>query len=170
MSQEEVEEVEKEEKKWYVRPWPPLAWVETGIKLLAIVVGVMALIAALLAGVFVLPSGVQLAQWAVLGLMSLGLLAAVIDRWIEREIVAMVFVVLNNLGHWGMVIALATEPGPGALLPLFAGLMLAGDAVKLVFLRLYGLEVRNTPQSVLFGLTSAYVVGYMVLLLLSYVQ
>jgi hypothetical protein len=31
--------------------------------------------------------------------------------------VAMVFVLLNNLGHWGMVFALATMPGPGALLP-----------------------------------------------------
>lgn len=167
MSQDEVE---RTEKRWYVASWPPLAWLETGIKLVAIVVGVVALVQALSTGVFVVPGGVRLAQLAVLGLLSLGLLAAALDRVIEREIVSMVFVVLNNLGHWGMVITLATEPGPGVLLPLFAGLMLAGDAVKLVFLRAHDFEVKNTPHSVLFGLTSAYVVGYLVVLLLDFVQ
>lgn len=164
------EETEKTGKKWYVAQWPPLAWLETGIKLVAIVVGLVALIQALSSGVLALPSGLRLAQWAVLGLLSLGLLAAIADRVVEREIVAMVFVILNNLGHWGMVIALASEPGPGVLLPLFAGLMLAGDVVKLVFLKAHDFEVRNTPRAVLFGLTSAYVVGYLVLLLLYFMQ
>jgi len=103
-------------------------------------------------------------------LLSLGLLAAILDRILEREIVAMVFVILNNLGHWGMVVTLATKPGPGALLPLFAGLMLAGDAVKLVFLKVHGFQVGDTPRPVLFGLTSAYVVGYLVLLLTSFMS
>jgi hypothetical protein len=41
MSQKETE---RAGKAWYVAPWPPLAWLETGIKLMAIVVGVVALI------------------------------------------------------------------------------------------------------------------------------
>jgi hypothetical protein len=65
-----------------------------------------------------------------------------------------------------MVIAVAGEPGPGVLLPLFAGMMLVGDVVKLVFLKVHDFEVRDTPRAVLFGLTSGYVVGYLVLLLL----
>jgi hypothetical protein len=167
MSQNEQESVGK---RWYVAPWPPLAWLETGIKLVAIVVGIVALIQTLSAGVFVLPSGLRLAQWVVLILLSLGLLAAIMDRVLMREIVSMAFVILNNLGHWGMVVALAGEPGPGVLLPLFAGLMLAGDVVKLVFLRVHDFEVRDTPRAVLFGLTSVYVVGYLVLLLLQLMQ
>jgi hypothetical protein len=106
----------------------------------------------------------------VLVLLSLGLLGAILDRVMERELVAMVFVILNNVGHWGMVAALTSQPGPGVLLPLFAGLMLAGDVVKLAFLNVHEFEVRNTPRPVLFGLTSAYVVGYLVLLLLSFME
>ena len=158
-----------ESRRWHVAPWPPLAWLETVIKLVAIVIGIVALIQALTAGEFALPGGLRLAQLVILALLSLGLVAAIFDRLAEREILAMVFVVLNNLGHWGMVFAMASKPGPGALLTAFAALMLAGDVVKLVFLRVHDFSVRDTPRAVLYGLTSAYVVGYLVILLLQFV-
>jgi hypothetical protein len=153
-------------KKWYVGDWPPLAWAETILKLIAIVFGIVALVQAISAGAFALPSGPRLAQFLILAFLSLGLLVAIFDRLAEREIVAMVFVILNNLGHWGMVVALATRPGPGWLLVAFAGLMLLGDLVKLSFLRVHDFSVRDTPRAVLYGLTSVYVVGYLAILLL----
>lgn len=156
-----------ERKAWHVASWPPLAWLETVLKLAAIVLGVAALVQALSGGTFAFPGGLRLVQFFVLGLLSLGLVAAILDRLAEREIVAMVFVLLNNLGHWGMVAALAFEPGPGWLLVAFAGLMLAGDLVKLAFLKVHGFTVRDTPRAMLFGLTSAYVVGYLIILLLA---
>jgi hypothetical protein len=152
--------------RWHVASWPPLAWLETAIKLAALILGIVALVQALDGGTFALPGGLRLAQLIILALLSLGLVAAILDRLAEREIVAMIFVVINNLGHWGMVVALATEPGPGGLLLAFAGLMLLGDVVKLVFLRVHDFSVRDTPQPVLYGLTSVYVVGYLVILLL----
>jgi hypothetical protein len=158
-----------ETRQWYVYHWPLLAWLETIIKLGAIFLGILALLQTLAGGTFVLPRGLRLAQFIILAFLSLGLVAAILDRLVEREIVAMIFVVLNNLGHWGMVIALATKPGPGALLPAFAALMLAGDLVKLVFLKVHGFSVRDTPNAVLYGLTSVYVVGYLVILLLQFV-
>jgi hypothetical protein len=157
-------------KRWHIAPWPPLAWLETVIKLGALVLGIIALAQALSSGVFALPDWLRLAQLIILGLLSLGLVAAILDRFAERETVAMIFVVLNNLGHWGMVAALASKPGPGGLLPAFAGLMLLGDIVKLVFLRVHGFSVRDTPKAVLYGLTSVYVVGYLVILLLELVR
>jgi hypothetical protein len=153
-------------QQWHVAAWPPLAWLETVVKLAALILGIVALGQALSGGTFSLPGGLRLAQFVVLALLSLGLMAAIFDRLAEREIVAMVFVVINNVGHWGMVVALATEPGPGWLLPAFAGLMLLGDLIKLVFLRIHSFTVRDTPQAVLYGLTSGYVVGYLVVLLL----
>jgi hypothetical protein len=156
-------------RQWYVAQWPTLAWLETIIKLVAIALGILVLIQALVGGTFALPGGLVMAQLIILAFLSLGLVAAILDRLVEREIVAMVFVILNNLGHWGMVIALFTNPGPGVLLPAFAALMLAGDMVKLVFLRVHDFAVRDTPPAVLFGLTSAYVVGYLVVLLLQFV-
>jgi hypothetical protein len=153
-------------KRWYAAQWPPLAWLETVIKLAAIAAGTIALIRTLSGATLALPGGLRLVQLTILVLLSLGLVAAILDRLAEREIVAMVFVILNNLGHWGMVLALATTPGPGALLPIFAGLMMLGDAVKLVFLRVHDFAVRDTPPAVLYGLTSVYVVGYLIILLL----
>jgi hypothetical protein len=78
----------------------------------------------------------------------------------------MVLVGINNLGPWGMVVALASEPGPGGLLLAFAGLMPLGDLVKLAFLNVHDFSLRYTPQAVLYGLTSVYIVRYLVILLL----
>jgi hypothetical protein len=154
---------------WHVSSWPPLAWLETASKLISLILGLVALVQALASGAFALPGGLRLAQLIVLVFLSLGLVAAIFDRLAEREIVATIFVV-NNLGHWGMVVALASEPGPGGLLPAFAGLMLLGVLVKLVSLRLHDFSVRDTPRAVLYGLTSVYVVGYLLILLLELVR
>lgn len=162
----ENETARQEPKGWHVTSWPPLAWLETVIKVVALVLGIVALGQALSGGAFAWPGGLRLAQLITLALLSLGLVAAIFDRLAEREIVAMAFVILNNLGHWGMTLALVTEPGPGGLLPGFAALMLLGDLVKLVFLRKHDFSVRDTPKAALYGLTSVYVVGYLVILLL----
>lgn len=157
-------------KRWYIAEWPTLAWLETALKLIAIAIGIVAFVQALSGGTFGLPGGIRLAQSVVLAFLSLGLVAAIFDRFAEREIVAMVFVILNNLGHWGMVVALASKPGPAGLLIAFSALMLAGDLVKLAFLRVHDFEVHDTSRVVLFGLTSAYVVGYLVILLLELIR
>ena len=157
-------------KRWYIAKWPPLAWLETGIKLTALAFGVMALVYALSAAEFALPGGARLAQLVLMTLLSLGLLAAIFDRIAEREVVAMGFVILNNLGHWGMVVALASVQGPGSRLVPFAALMLLGDVVKLVFLKVHDFQVRDTPRSVLYGLTMLYVAGYALLLILEFLR
>jgi hypothetical protein len=156
-------------KGWHVAQWPLLAWLETAIKLVAIAIGMIALVQAIVGGTFYLPRGLCLAQWVIMIVLSLGLVAAILDRLAEKEIVAMVFVVLNNIGHWGMVVAMATLPGPGILLTLFAALMVAGDLVKLVFLNVHDFSVRDTPPVVLYGLTGFYIVGYLVVLLIQFV-
>lgn len=69
-----------------------------------------------------------------------------------------------------MVVALVGEPGPGGLLLGFAGLMLLGDLVKLVFLWVHDFSVRETPKVALYELTLAYVVGYLVILLLELIR
>jgi hypothetical protein len=148
-----------------VADWPRLAWLETGIKLVAILFGIVALVQALGAAHFRFPTGLRLIQFATLLVLSIALLAAILDRYNQREIVAMVFVLLSNLAHWGMLVSLASVPGPGWLLLAFVALMLAGDAVKLISLRVGGFSVRDTAQVMLIGLTSFYIVGYLVVLL-----
>jgi hypothetical protein len=166
VTQKETKVVRNE---WHVADWPCLAWLETVLKLVAILIGLVALVRATSEGAIALPSGTRLAQLIILVVLSLGLVAAVLDRWRGREIVSMIFVLLNNAGHWGTVIALASEPGPGALLPAFASLMLLGDLVKLLFFKVHDFTVRGVSRAVLYGLTSVYIVGYLVTLLLELV-
>ena len=78
----------------------------------------------------------------------------------------MMFVVFNNLGHWGMVISLTGETWPRGMLLPFAGLMLLGDLVKLLFIRVHGFTVRAYSASLLLGLTSIYIIGYLLLILI----
>jgi hypothetical protein len=158
----------EQQKTWHIAQWHPLAWVETAIKLVAIVIGITAGINALGGSGLAIPQGGMLAQFIILIVLALGLLAAIADRVLEREIIAMGFVILNNLGHWGMVLALA---GPAdAPVVAFAGLFLLGDLVKLVFLRTSDFSVRDTPRAVLYGLTGFYVAGYLLLLLIALID
>jgi hypothetical protein len=148
---------------WHIASWPLLAWAETIIKLVALVVGITAGLNAFSADLS-FPSGLHLAQFIILTILALGLVAAIYDRFTDREIVAMVFVVLNNLGHWGMVLGLTVN---SERLLLFATLMLLGDLVKLVFIRVHHFTVRDYSPRVLYGLTLFYVAGYALIILLA---
>ena len=153
-------------QKWHVAHWPPLAWLETGIKLVALGIGVGTAVAALSTPNFALPNGLRLVQFVILVVLSLGLIAAIFDRIADREIIAMGFVVLNNLGHWGMVLVLASADDVSRAIWLFAGLMLLGDLVKIWFIKAENFTVRDFPQRTLYILTGVYIVGYALILLL----
>lgn len=153
---------------WHFADWPPLAWLETVIKLFALFLALLTAYRGIPRWTFEFPAGLQLVEWVIMLLLSVGLTVAIIDRIQNREIFAMGFVILNNLGHWGMTYTLMTDPGPGALLSVFAGLMLLGDLVKLLFLRLHSFKVRELPKSVLYALTGVYIGGYATILLLEW--
>lgn len=153
-------------KTWHIAKWPPLAWLETVIKLMALGIGVGTAVSSLTNPTFSLPTGAGLIQFILLIILSLGLVAAIFDRLADREIIAMGFVVLNNLGHWGMVLALATTASLGNAVWLFAGLLLLGDLVKIWFIKATNFTVRDYPQRTLYILTGFYVVGYALILLL----
>lgn len=156
----------QETPSWHFADWPPLAWLETVIKLFALFLAILTAYRGIQRWTFEFPSGLELLEWAIMLVLSLGLALAILDRIQNREIFAMGFVLLNNLGHWGMTYTLMTDPGPGALLSVFAGLMLLGDLVKLLFLRLYTFKVRDLPKAVLYGLTAVYILGYSTIILI----
>ena len=153
---------------WHVSDWGPLGWLETALKACGIGVGIAALITAsgrAAEG----PGGARLAEMIVLGLLCLGLLAAIADRYADREIVGMVFILGMNVGHIAMLIALARDADVGGFLVAFALLMLAGDLVKLVFLATTGFTVRAVPRAAVYGLVGVYVVGYAALIVIELV-
>lgn len=152
-------------RSWRVGEWGALGWLETALKWAGVVVGVGALVSALDAPID-RASGVRLAQVVVLAVLSAGLLAAVADRLLEREVVGMAFIPAMLVGHVCMTVALARDEGLGAPLVAFAALMLAGDLVKLAFLATSGFTVREVPPAAVYGLTGAYAAGYLALLLM----
>jgi hypothetical protein len=157
--------MQRARRGWHVARWGPLGWLETVLKLGGVVVGVAALSASL-DGAADGPSGARLAQVLILGLLSVGLVAAIADRIADREVVGLVFILAMNVGHWCMTVALARDGDLGGYVVAFGALMLAGDLVKLVFLRTTGFRVRDISPTVVYGLTGAYAVGYAALLLL----
>ena len=115
------------------------------------------------------PDGARLVQAVVLGLLCLGLIAAIADRLADREIVGVAFIAGMNVGHIAMLVALAGSADVGGPLVVFCGLMLAGDLVKLVFLASTGFTVRSVPRAAVYGLVGAYAAGYAALIVIELV-
>lgn len=144
---------------WHVARWGTLGWIETGVKSLAFLCAYVALASSITTG-WSTPGGVRVAELVLIGIANAGLLAAIGDRLLEREIIAMVFVCFNNLAHLALLASLLTTAGPGNLLTAFAVLMTCGELIKIQFLRSTGYTVRNTPASIVIGLTAAYTFIY----------
>ncbi len=153
-------------RQWYFANYPVLAWVETVIKAAAMVIGIAGLAASLSKGVFVLPAGYRFAELIVMAILAIGLVAAIFDRLIDREIVAMIFVIFNNLAHWGIVSSLVFLPEANPFLVPFCALMAVGDMVKTIFIKAHSFQVRDLPQFILFALTAIYMAGYIIVLTL----
>ncbi len=153
------------ERTWHVGDYGPLGWAETAVKAAAFVCAYIAFAHALDRTLHS-PDAIRIAELVLIGIAEVGLIAAIGERLIEREAIAMGFVVFNNAAHIGMLYALLAVPGPGGLVSLFCGLMLTGEAIKLVWLRTTEFRVREIAPLVVQGLVAAYAVIYLLALLI----
>ena len=194
-----MEKTDSHQRGWHVANWTGLGWLETAIKAVAILIGLFALVKSISVGRFALPSGLRVVQLIVMAVLALGLVAAIFDRFKDREIIAMIIVIFNNLAHWGMVLLLLAyvnispmpsrqitgidgslgislytpntfEEGTGQILIYFCVLLLLGDIVKIVFIKTTNFKVRNVSNAVLYGLTSFSIVGYAAILILELIK
>jgi hypothetical protein len=148
------------ERTWHVGTYEPLAWAETAIKAVAFLIAYIAFVQALGRSPHS-PDGIHIAELALLGVAELGLLAAVGDRLVERELIAVGFVGFNNAAHLGMLYALLAVPGPGGLVSLFCLLMLTGEIVKIAWLRTTHFTVRELSALVVQAVVVAYASIYL---------
>jgi hypothetical protein len=153
-------------RQWYFANYPMLAWVETVIKAFAMIIGIAAFAVSLSKGTFALPTGVGFAELIVMAVLAIGLVAAIFDRILDREIVAMIFVLFNNLAHWGIVTSMLFLREANPYVVPFCAVMAVGDMVKTIFLKAHSFQVRDIPQFILFGLTALYLAGYTIVLTL----
>jgi hypothetical protein len=116
--------------------------------------------------VFSIPSGKNFLQTVTLLFLSLGLSLAVFDRPQRREIISMAFVIMNNIGHWGMLFTLFFIPFPIAALRLFSIFMLVGDLIKTLEIYQGQLRLPGVSITLLYGLTGFYILGYTLIIFL----
>ena len=152
------------EHGWHVGDYHPLAWAETAVKAVAFVVAYVAFVHALDRGLHS-PSGVRIAELALLGVAELGILLTIVDRVLERELIAIGFVLFNNAAHASMLYALLAIPGPGGLLSLFCALMLGGEVIKLRWLH----QERPPLRQLTLMAAQAFVVAYAAIYLVALV-
>jgi hypothetical protein len=156
---------ETADRAWHVGEYGLLGWAETALKAAAFVCAYVAFGQALGRSLHS-PNGIHVAELLLIGVAELGLLAAIADRLAEREAIAMGFVCFNNAAHLGMLYALLALPGPGGLVSLFCGLMLGGEAVKLVWLEEHQVTMRGLSTLALQALVGGYALIYAVALVI----
>lgn len=157
-------------RRWHVDRWPPLSKAETLIKLAAFgfaYTGFATSIAR--ATVPIAQDTRSLAQVAILGVLALGLVVAVWDRWQRREVVSMVFVLLNAPAHGLLLVALLRGAAADFWLFFFATLMFLGDLVKAVSFYVPPPPVRDLSPAAGTALTGIYALGYAAILALEHI-
>jgi hypothetical protein len=152
------------ERGWHVGEHHPLAWAETAVKAVAFVIAYVAFVHALDRGLHS-PSGIRIAELVLLGAAEVGILVTIVDRVLERELVAVGFGVLNNAAHASMLYALVAIPGPGGLLSLFCAFMLGGELIKWRWLH----ETRPTMRRLTLMAAQVFVVAYAAIYLVALV-
>ena len=143
------------ERSWHIGDYHPLAWAETAVKAVAFVVAYVAFVHALDRSLHS-PSGVRILELVLLGVAELGILLTIVDRVLERELIAMGFVVFNNAAHASMLYALFAVPGPGGLLSIFCAFVLGGELIKWRWLH----ETRPALRQLSLMAAQAFVVAY----------
>ncbi len=150
---------------WHVARWGRLGWAETVVKGLALAIAVGVAVARLVDGGrgdgWQIPSDHRLPFWLLVAI-AVGYLFTVIDRWADREVVAMAFVVAMVAGHWSLVWVMGLTPWPSATVRVFATLMAVGELIKIAYFATSGARVRDLPRAVPFVMTGALAVVYLI--------
>jgi len=129
---------ETQAQGWHTSEWGAWGWLETILKLIALAAGVIAFFQSNAANPLVVSGNPHLAALILLGLESLGAVAQVGIRFVQREIISFVFAILNLLGHLGLFIALLRVPTDTTLFVIFGVFYALGQLVKVQFLRTSG--------------------------------
>ncbi len=153
--------------RWYVAPMSRLEWLETILKMAAMVVAFVTFARTVNASGMSAPAGSAGIQSRIFFWMAVGLALAIVDRLQQREVFAIGFVVVNDLAHWAMYLSFMsglTQMGP---VIAYCALMLAGDLAKLAFFATSPYTVRGVPKPLLLAGVAAFVVAYAVVLVLA---
>lgn len=123
---------------WRVINWGIYGWIETALKGIALVMGIAAALNTPSDAPLTLTGHPRLLAVLLLFGLSLGTLVQLTFRFIQREVISVLFAVLNTAGHAGLVLALLRDPAMQIVPLLFCGFYLLGELAKQRFLRTTG--------------------------------
>jgi hypothetical protein len=123
---------------WHVDNWGTWGWIETGLKLVAIAAGFLAFITSNSANPMTIGGNPELGAVIIVGLMTLLNVVALGLRFRQQEVISMIYVILNFLGHLALLIALLRQTDSQILPLAFAVFMVLGELAKQRFLSTSG--------------------------------
>lgn len=123
---------------WHVAQWGLWGWLETVAKLIAIAAGILAFFATPSTSAIGLADNPHLAALSLLALLLLASVFQLVIRMRQREVISLIFAILNLIGHACVLAAVlhirTTRRWPVA----FGGFYVLGQLIKLQFLRSSG--------------------------------
>ncbi len=123
---------------WHVARWDRWGWIETVLKLIGVAAGVIAFLQVSGAGDYVISGNPRLAAVVVAAVLTLVAIFQLVLRIGQRELISLVFAILNLLGHLAVVAALL-QAADATTLPLIFGVVyVLGQLAKLQWLHVTG--------------------------------
>lgn len=151
---------------WYVGQWGLYGWLETAAKFIGIVVAFIAFAQSLSSPDFIIGGNPRLA--AIIAFIPLVLIWTynLILRYQQREIISMIFGVINALGHIALLMALLKIPEQRTFAIIFAIAFIAGEVFKRIFLITTGFTESGRSQSTMINISNVFIGAYVLFLLL----
>jgi len=156
------------DKDWRCQKYGPLGWMETIVKIIAIGVAIASLSIYNRASTILKKE--RIAQIVLMAIIGAALIAGIVQRVLDKELFALGFIVVHVIGHWILVLVLILSVDPGSFIFTYAFLMTLGEYIKLLFLFLAdNIEVRFLTKPILYGISIAFVVVYLTIIILQIV-
>jgi len=156
------------DKTWRCEKYGPLGWMEILVKAMAIGVGVASLSIFSTSGRSY--DSIKIAQIVFIGMLAAACTFLILQRLVEREIFALIFIVLLTISHWVLFAMLFATVDPGAFVFTFCFLMIMGEYVKVMFLFIMNeYEVIWLPKPIHYLLTFCFIIGYLTAMILQVV-
>lgn len=153
-------------KQWHVANWGLLGWLETAVKGIGILLAFVALVDSLGADKFIIGDNPHLAAVILLGLLTLGMVAPLFFRYIQKEIVSMAYAVFNFLGHAALLIGLLRQPDQELYVILFGAAYIIGEVVKQRFLTTTGYTEAGQSTKAMLNFSRGVMAAYALLIIL----
>lgn len=151
---------------WHTVQWGTWGWAETILKLIALALGVLAFFQSNPASELVIGGNPHLLAVIVLAILTLFSVGQVGIRFTQKEIVSMIFAVLNFLGHAALLVAMLRVPTDLTLPILFGVFYTLGGIVKVQFMRVTGYTEGGADSPTMIRVSALMALPYIVFVVL----